>query len=538
MDIHGENPFKSKSYSSAAFTIDKLPIPLHTLSPTQLFSTKGIGESTGKKILEILETGKLSLLDQLISLTPPGILEMLQIKGIGPKKINTIWKEMQIESLGELLYACNENRLLLFKGFGDKTQQNVKEAIEFYLSHQDQFLFAEVDHFAHALKDQISALFPEYLIELTGAVRRQMEIIHELEFVTTIPKPSLTLVLSDQGFELISESNDQMLFKTGTIPIHFRMTNATQFNQIVFETSCSEEFLSAWVEQFGLACLASENDYFSQNKLPYIPACLREFPSILKKADSSLPKLITKEDIKGIIHSHSTWSDGSNTIEEMAKACIDQGLEYLVISDHSKSAFYAKGLTEERVLAQHKHIDELNQKFAPFKIFKSIESDILNDGTLDYGNEILAQFDLVIASIHSNLKMNEEKAMNRLLTATSNPYTTILGHMTGRLLLSRPGYPVNHQQIIEACKKHNVVIEFNAHPRRLDIDWRFIEQATEAGVLISINPDAHSIEGFTDIQYGILAAQKGKLTSKQNVSSFSKAEFEAFIRSKKQSSNN
>lgn len=534
MDIHGENPFKSKSYSAAAFTIDKLPIQLHTLSPADIVATKGIGESTGRKILEILETGKLGVLDQLIALTPSGILDMLQIKGIGPKKINTIWKEMQIESLGELLYACNENRLLLYKGFGDKTQQHVKDAIEFFLSHQDQFLFAEVEAFALALKDQLQALFPEFKIELTGAIRRQLEIIRELEYVTTISGSSLKLILNDQGFELRSETNDLLVFKSGTIPVQFRLTNTEQFNQIVFETSCSEEFLAAWKKKYGTACLSSEQDYFSQNHLCYIPACLREDPAILERAGSTLPTLITTEDIKGIIHSHSNWSDGSNTLEEMTKACIDRGLEYLVISDHSKSAFYAKGLAEERVIAQHQHIDELNQKFAPFKIFKSIESDILNDGSLDYSDEYLSRFDLVIASVHSNLKMNAEKAMHRLLTAISNPYTTILGHMTGRLLLSRPGYPVNHEQIIEACKKHKVVIELNAHPRRLDIDWRFIQRATQAGVFISINPDAHSIEGFDDVRYGVLAAQKGGLTAKQNLSSFSRAEFEKFIKERNQ----
>ncbi|MEY3437228.1 MAG: hypothetical protein RL335_1684 [Bacteroidota bacterium] len=535
MDIHGENPFKSKSYSAAAFTIDKLPIQLHTLSPSDIVATKGIGESTGRKILEILETGKLGVLDQLIALTPSGILDMLQIKGIGPKKINTIWKEMQIESLGELLYACNENRLLLYKGFGDKTQQHVKDAIEFFLSHQDQFLFAEVEAIALALKDQLQVLFPEFKIELTGAIRRQLEIIRELEYVTTISGSSLKLILNDQGFELRSETNDLLVFKSGTIPVQFRLTNTEQFNQIVFETSCSEEFLAAWKKKYGTACLSSEQDYFSQNHLFYIPACLREDPAILERAGSTLPTLVTTEDIKGIIHSHSNWSDGSNTLEEMTKACIDRGLEYLVISDHSKSAFYAKGLAEERVIAQHQHIDELNQKFAPFKIFKSIESDILNDGSLDYSDEYLSRFDLVIASVHSNLKMNAEKAMHRLLTAISNPYTTILGHMTGRLLLSRPGYPVNHEQIIEACKKHKVVIELNAHPRRLDIDWRFIQRATQAGVFISINPDAHSIEGFDDVRYGVLAAQKGGLTAKQNLSSFSRAEFEKFIKERNQS---
>ena len=217
----------------------------------------------------------------------------------------------------------------------------------------------------------------------------------------------------------------------------------------------------------------------------------------------------------------------------MAKACIAKGYEYLVISDHSKSAFYANGLKEDRIREQHRYIDELNEKFRPFKIFKSIECDILNDGNLDYTDNILSTFDLIIASVHANLKMTEEKAMTRLLNAIKNPYTTILGHMTGRLLLSRKGYPVDHKKIIEACAAHQVVIELNAHPRRLDMDWYWIDEAVEKGVLISIDPDAHTTEGFNDCRYGVLAAQKGGLTKEQNLSSFSLQQFESFLLERK-----
>jgi DNA polymerase (family 10) len=213
----------------------------------------------------------------------------------------------------------------------------------------------------------------------------------------------------------------------------------------------------------------------------------------------------------------------------MAIAAKARGLEYLVISDHSQSAFYANGLREDRIRAQHQQIDELNKKLAPFRIYKSIESDILNDGSLDYDDEVLASFDLVIASIHSNLKMTEEKAMMRLMNAIENPYTSILGHMTGRLLLSRGGYPVNHELIIDACVANDVVIELNAHPRRLDIDWRWIDKAVDKGVLISINPDAHSIEGYDDCKYGVLVAQKAGLTKYQNLSSYDRSEFESFL---------
>jgi DNA polymerase (family X) len=261
-----------------------------------------------------------------------------------------------------------------------------------------------------------------------------------------------------------------------------------------------------------------------------IAPALREKETILAKAASGpLPELIKPTDIKGIIHCHSTWSDGSDSLEDMANAAIKQGYEYLVISDHSKSAFYANGLQEDRIIQQHVMIDELNKKLAPFKIFKSIESDILNDGSLDYPDPVLQRFDLVIASVHSNLKMPIEKAMSRLLAAIRNPYTTILGHLSGRLLLSRPGYPLDYPAIIGACAENKVVIELNAHPRRLDLDWRWIDMAIEKNVLISIDPDSHAADAYGDCRYGVLAAQKAGLTAKHNLSSYSLTEFETFL---------
>jgi DNA polymerase (family 10) len=530
MDIHGENSFKSKSYSIAAFNIEKLPVQLSTLSPQQIFALKGMGESTGKKVLEIMQTGKLDVLEKIIASTPPGIIEMMNIKGIGPIKINTIWKEMQIESLGELLYACEENRLLLFKGFGAKTQQNVMDAIRFYNSNRDSFLFADTETYAHQLNEILRNAFPSELISFSGEFRRQIEIVRQIDWVTTIPESQLTDLLSKHALQKTSSAPPTNFYKgEHHVSLAFLCTDKNDFYCQLFETSCSNEFLFEWKNRFPITTESSEEDYFIKNKINFIPACMREQADIIKEAEQGIPDLIQPGDIRGIIHSHSTWSDGSNSIEEMAEACMANGLEYLVISDHSKSAFYANGLNEERIVAQHQQIDELNRKLAPFRIFKSIECDILNDGNLDYSDDILASFDLVIASVHSNLKMQEEKAMSRLLKAIENPYTTILGHMTGRLLLSRPGYPVDHNKIIDACKANNVVIELNAHPRRLDIDWRYIRKAISKGVMISIDPDAHAIEGYADNRYGVLAAQKAGVTKAQNLSSFSLPEFENFV---------
>ena len=312
-------------------------------------------------------------------------------------------------------------------------------------------------------------------------------------------------------------------------------TGGHAFEKQKFVTGSSPEFANSFLTQFpnlefSESTVSDDSYIFKQASINYIPPCLRETAKIIERAKtSSLPQLIQPEDIKGIIHSHSNWSDGNNTLEEMATAAKEQGFEYLVISDHSKSAFYAQGLHEEKINAQHRLIEELNNKLTGFKIFKSIESDILYDGSLDYSNAILSTFDLVIASVHSILKMTEEKAMQRLITAIENKYSTILGHMTGRLLLSRKGYPVDHKKIIDACAANNVVIELNAHPSRLDIDWRHIDYALEKNVLISIDPDAHSIDGFKDTRYGVLSAQKAMVTKEQNLSSMGLQEFEIFI---------
>ncbi len=540
MDIHGANSFKAKSYAIVAFHIEKLPEQLSETDPAELSSIKGIGDSAAKKITEILQTGKLQVLEELISATPPGVLEMLNIKGLGPKKITTVWKEMEIESLGELLYACNENRLLLYKGFGEKTQKSIQEAIEYYMQNQGSFLYAEVAAMFPAVKGYLEKCFTPDAVAVTGAYRRQDLTIDELEFVVAKSNAAIKPAFQTaQPPELLLEDDKTLIYKLKNgLKLHLH-TGETNLQEKLFYTTGPAAFTETFTKQFpkaGFKNAKGNNDdaVFTAAGITYIPPYLREATNILEKTGKkNLPDVITENDIKGIIHTHSNWSDGIHTIEEMARACIAKGFEYLVISDHSKSAFYANGLKEDRIIEQHKHVDELNKKLAPFKIFKSIECDILNDGALDYADDVLASFDLVITSVHANLKMTEEKAMMRLLNAIKNPFTTILGHMTGRLLLSRKGYPVDHKKIIEACARHNVVIELNAHPRRLDIDWYWINEAVEKGVLLSIDPDAHSTEGFDDCRYGVLAAQKGGLTKDKNLSSFSLKEFEAFLAKRK-----
>jgi DNA polymerase (family 10) len=537
IDIHGDDSFKAKTYASAAFTIEKLPYPLENLSKDKWASIRGIGNSIAASINEIIETGELAVLKQYIANTPVGVIEMLQIKGIGPKKINTIWKEMGIESIGELLYACQENRLTLFKGFGEKTQLNVQSAIEFLLQHQGHFLYAEMEALYPSIESYLKKVFGNDNVDVTGSYRTQQTTISELSFVirktTAEIKPAFATA---QPPELLEETETTLLYqlKNG---LKLKLFAApTNYTEILFKKSCSEEFLSAFEKEFSALLINSDTEHtlFKEAGLSYIPACLRESDSIIEQAKrNELPKLIHPEDICGLIHCHSNWSDGKNSIEEMATACIEKKWEYMLISDHSQTAFYANGLKENRLIEQHKQIEQLNKGYHNFKIFKGIESDILNDGQLDYPSDVLNSFDLIIASVHSNLRMPADKANARLLKAIENPYTSILGHPTGRLLLSRNGYPIDHRLIIDACAHYKVVIEINAHPRRLDLDWKWIEYALKKGVILSINPDAHNTEGINDVKYGVLAAQKGGLEKTMNLSSYSLAKMEQFIAEQK-----
>lgn len=539
MDIHGENSFKAKSYSIAAFAIDQLTVELSSLPKEKIFALKNIGEATGKKVLEQLETGQLLLLNEYLEKTPAGVVEMLRIKGLGPKKIGTIWRELEIETIGELLYACNENRLSAFKGFGEKTQNNIRESIEFYLGSQGSFLYAQLESYVESITNKLKSEFSPAEFLITGNYRRQAEVLDKVEWVADVDSGKLKNFFEENEFTTVAFEGEFAQFKgPQNVALNFYFASKDNLFAKQFETTAAKDFLLEWNKKFSFDYsknYSSEEAIFEEKGLQFIPAFIREDGAIIEKAEQEkLPVVIQPHDITAIIHSHSKWSDGGYSIEEMAKAAIKKGMLYLVISDHSKSAFYASGLTEERIKAQHEEIDELNKKLAPFRIFKSIESDILNDGSLDYDNGVLETFDLVITSIHSNLKMSEEKAMMRLLRAIENPYTNILGHMTGRLLLSRNGYPVDHKKIIDACAAHDVVIELNANPRRLDMDYKWIPYALEKNVLISIDPDAHSIAGFEDIRYGVLVAQKAGLTKERNLSSFSLAEFEAFLKKQHQ----
>jgi len=525
MELHGENPFKIKSYAVAASRIERLEEKLEGKSKEELEQINGIGKSLSQKIFQLMEDGSFPDLEDWLSKTPAGVLEMMKIKGIGPKKVAALWKELQIESPGELLYACNENRLVALKGFGEKTQDIIRKSVEFKISQKGLFHYALAELTAKIFMDALQKSNSEIDLMICGDIRRKCEIVSEIKFIS---RKSHLQKLNDalkklpaDLFQTKSTSEEIInLTSAAGIPIQILFFADEEIHFQLWKETGNEEHIEHCLSLKNtslesLKLISSEENIYQEFGLPYLLPELREGRNEIKRAlVGNIPaELIDMKDLKGILHNHSTYSDGKNSLREMAQACKDLGFEYLGICDHSKSAGYAGGLSIERVVEQQAEIKKLNSELAPFKIFSGIESDILADGSLDYPDEILASFDFIVGSVHSGLRMDEEKATTRLINAISNPHITILGHPTGRLLLSREAYPINHQQVIEACAKFGVVIELNAHPYRLDLDWRWIEYAVEKGVKISINPDAHSTSGYGDMYYGVCVARKGYLTA-------------------------
>lgn len=517
MELHNENPFKIRSYANAYITLRKLDTVLAEMPRAEMDAVKGIGKSIGDKIQELLQTGDMQIFRKYADETPAGVVDMLSIKGFGPKKIQAVWKELGIETVGELLYACNENRLIELHGFGKKTQDDIRKNAEYYLRSRHKIHWATADEMAVATEKYLTEKLPTAKIERAGELRRLMPTLERLDFLIALNEgESLTQVFDNEHLTLIDAKENSFLAKNEEgFAVQVFTCQRDEWGSKLFQYSGSRPFLDAFLkntEGSNFKNIADENALFDKANLPFIAPELRENGDILSVATANkLPNLINLGDIKGVIHTHTTYSDGLQSIEDMAKAAQHLGYQYIGITDHSKAAFYANGLKEDRVLAQWEEIDRLNGQFFNFKILKGIECDILNDGSMDYNAEILRGFDFVIASVHSNLKMNEEKATARLVKAVENQYVTILGHPTGRLLLSREGYPIDHQKVIDACAANGVTIELNAHPWRLDVDWTWIPKAREQGVLISINPDAHSTAGINDIRYGIMAARKGGL---------------------------
>jgi len=531
ISLHGENNFKVNTYKNAVFNIKKkTPELLTNISTEQLYKMPQFGKSIADKIIEIIAQGSFSALDELLSITPKGVIEILKIRGLGPKKVQIIWQEMGITSIAELLDACRENRLALAKGFGEKTQQQVLDALQFSLNSEGLIHWAKAEKYTQLINKSLLTIITESDYHWVGQFCRKNAIISHLELIIDEDyKRSIIILLNN--YDLIQDESNKNIYKC-------KIDNSLLFSIYFFERSniaWQQYQLNTPLEIQNILKINqidanSEQELFTKQNKPFIIAEVRETEN--KYWIEKPRNLIVQQDLKGCLHNHTTYSDGMNTLSEMAAACLALNLSYFGVCDHSKSAGYAGGMQLDKVFKQWDEIDVLNKKYSNFKIYKGIESDILADGSLDYENDVLGKFDFVVASIHSNLKMEEEKAMKRLIKAIEHPCTRILGHPTGRLLLMRDGYPIDHKKIIDACATNNVAIELNAHPYRLDIDWRYIDYCMQKGVLISINPDAHIIGGLTDMRYGINVARKGGLEKTYCLNTKSIEDFEKWLKEK------
>ena len=535
MELHEENPFKIRSYQSAIYTIDQGGISLDGLSREQLQEIKGIGKSMAEVIISLDETNTAPSLDELLAKTPEGLLEVLQIKGLGPKKIKILWKELNITSTHELMEACQSGQVAKLKGFGEKTQQGIITAMEYREANSGKWLYADLEPLVEALQQDLEQKFGMGKVAVTGNYARRMEIIEQLDLIIETPEgkadftsinsiPSLSQNLKNSSpFKWRGEVNDLAL----QLNIHF--TTPQEFvRDNLLRTGSRNHLLTPILDFPSLAgffrskSFDSELQAYQEAGLGYIAPELREGQFEIEMAkEGKLPVLLEMDDLRGSLHNHSTYSDGKHTLREMAVYCQSLGYEYLGIADHSRSAFYAGGLDIEKVAEQQREIQLLNAELAPFRIFSGIESDILVDGSLDYPEDVLESFDFIVASVHSALSMTREKATARLIKAIENPYTTILGHPTGRLLLRRDGYPIDHKAVIDACAERGVVMEINANPWRLDLDWRWINYALEQNVRLSINPDAHEKEAYAHMKYGVLIGRKGGLSRAMTLNALS-----------------
>ncbi|MBI4559307.1 MAG: DNA polymerase/3'-5' exonuclease PolX [Candidatus Hydrogenedentes bacterium] len=530
LELVGENPFKVRSYTNAARAIEQLEEDLDTVvEEKRLREVKGVGDALEKKIEELVATGKLKYHQDLRDKFPETLFELFRIPGLGAKRVKTLYEDLNVRSLGELEYACTENRLTKLHGLGDKIQNKILDGIAFARKHQGLFLFPTASQEAESLRGGLSSDKSVIRIEVAGSIRRRKEVVKDIDIVASSNKPEalmkrLVRLTNVETVTAEGETKSSVVLKSG-IAADLRVVTDEEFPYALHHFTGSKEHNVAMrqrartrglkMNEYGLfrdeknVPCRDEAAIFKALDLPYIPPELREDMGELDARE--LPTLVEQKDLRGIIHCHTNFSDGSATLAEMARGAQKRGYHYLGIADHSQSAGYAHGMKPEDVLRQHKEIDQLNKILDRFRILKGVESDIRSDGSLDYEEALLRKFDFIIASVHSKLDMTETQATRRVVKAVENPLTTILGHPTGRLLLSRQGYPLNFDTVFDACAANQVAIEINANTYRMDLDWRHIKPAKGKGLKFCIGPDAHNVEGMDDVQYGLGIARKGWL---------------------------
>lgn len=541
LELKGENHFKIRAYSNAATLITDNNLDVEKLvKDGTLRNIDGIGPALQEKLTQYVETGKIEYHENLKTEIPPEMVAISKIKGVGGKKAKSLVETHNVKSVEHLEEMAQNGELMALKGFGAKSAQQVLDSIIEMKEYVGKFRLDTAYNTGKKVLDVLKETGAIKKASSTGQLRRWLEIVEKIEFVV-IPT-DLDLLITELKKSYDVTSGDKLIqFDFETKPITIHIADEDNFGLISHKLSASEQYLEAFdimvnnsfrlqdsylYEREKKLNISSEQLLYKQMTMQYVEPENREDAQALQYAiTSGLPTLIHDKDMKGMLHCHSTWSDGLNSIEEMALEAKRLGYSYFAICDHSQTAVYANGMSPERVLAQHREIDELNEKDLGIKILKGIESDILNDGSLDYDEEILSKFDLVVASVHSNFTMSKTEMTDRVIRAIMSPYTTILGHPTGRLLLRRKGYEIDQKALIDAAAEYKTIIEINANPYRLDIDWRLLGYAKSKGVKIAINPDAHNLKGLQHVMYGIRMARKGWLTHNDVVNTYSLTKF-------------
>jgi DNA polymerase (family X) len=535
MELKGGNPYRAKAYSRAAESLSLTTVPLDRLiKDGRLKEIPGVGEALAAVITQLHETGRHATLEKMREEFPEGVLEMLRIPGLRPERVRKLYDELGIASLSELEEAARADRLKSAKGFGPAFQAKLLQGITMSRSPQGRHLHRAASAFSYAISELERTHPALTVITEAGEFRRGCEIVRTLSLVAVDPHL--------EGRDDTITAGDQL---------SVRVTRPERYGIALLLETGSEHHLAAlralaakkgWtLDTDGLRSNSrilarkTEEEIYSMLGLPFIAPELRETGAEVElAAQGRLPELVTGTDIRGVLHAHTDQSDGADTLDEMAKATRDRGYAYLGLTDHSQTASYAGGLKVEEVLAQQRAVDRLNKTFGSrFHVFKGIESDILADGSLDYAREILDSFDLIIASVHSRFRMSEKEQTDRIVKAVSNPHTTVLGHVTGRQLLRRPGYEVDMERILRACAEHEVAVEINANPWRLDLDWRWCTRALELGCMFSINPDAHSTDEIDNIKWGVLMARKGAVPKDRVLTAMNLPEFGAHLAQRK-----
>ena len=541
IELTGGNAFRARAYSSASRRVDRMDESvLQLVERGELTDVDGIGKGIAADIEALVTTGSFDTFDELVETLPPGLHDVLRVKGLGPKKVRALWTQLGVTTLDDLEEMAATGRVAELDGFGKKSQETILENLARLRRYRSRRRYADA---LDALAPLMQALRTNEEIEraeLAGELRRKLDTVSRADLVVAGDADALRAVLARHAGGSDDGTDDGEAFYTGTLPdgLDLRVVHAdgAAFPMVWWRETGSDAHLAAFEQYHGEPETTSDEAAIYENAgLDFIPPELREDTGELTAAaEGDLPRLITVGDLRGTLHNHSTYSDGAHTLRQMVEAARATGLEYFGVCDHSQSLQIAHGLSIERLREQAEEVAALNAEFASdggpgFRIFHGTECDILRDGSLDYPDDVLAELDFVVASIHSGFKMTEEEATDRLVRAAEHPHVSIMGHLTGRLLLSREGYPVDHSRVIAACAAHGVAIELNANPYRLDMDWRYIREATAHGVPISINPDAHAIDGLADVQWGVAAARKGWLTPEQCLNALSADDFAAWL---------